>query len=101
MTLYVDAKDPERIDFIVPATDDFDPSTATGWVAVVSVPDGNTVEWSLTVESANATQAHLRHVFDSEGGDVPVPGTYKIQITCDTPAGARRTFNTPVSAQET
>lgn len=86
--IYTRTYSPYRVDFLVDATADFDPTDASAWTCEVTHPDGTVAEWSLSVQSVTVEQARLRHTHSVSGAfDVPVIGYYSIHIKANTPAG--------------
>lgn len=89
--LYQGATAPEHFDIIIPATADFDPQTSSDWIATVHTPDDRDVEWAISVVLLDATEAHLRHIFETPT-NIPLQGIYQITPRCTTPDGSRRAF---------
>jgi hypothetical protein len=97
VTIYAQAQAPEYVDVVVNAAADFDPATATVWALYAWDTRGSRKLWGHTMVEQTATRAVLRHTFAED--DVPVPGSYRLQVTCSTPAGPRRTFTQSVPAE--
>jgi hypothetical protein len=95
--MYTGAQAPESLDVTINATSDFDPSTASLFAIDVWDPNGKQTTWTVTsVVAQTAAAVTLRHTFAQ--GEVALAGTYRLRITCTTPAGTRRSFTPRISA---
>jgi hypothetical protein len=76
-----------HIDIVAtPALPDLTAVTAATLLAID--PHGASTTWSISLVSQTATTLRLTHVFDVT--DVPIVGTYKLQVSLSTAGGALR-----------